>query len=267
MTAASCIYEGSVVHHRSHPVEHRFRYRLFMLYLDLDELPRLFAGRLLWSASHPALAWFRRADHLGDPAAPLAEAVRDLVCTATGRRPQGPVRLLTHPRYLGIGFNPISLYYCHERDGGPPVAAVVEVSNTPWGEMHSYVVELGSTEVARGRFGKAMHVSPFLPMDIEYRWAISAPSLELSVGLDCVRAERTVLSAGLSMRRTELSAAALRRVLLRYPPMCAVVLGGIYWQALRLWAKRIPYHPHPRHHALGVAPAQPPAPALHREVA
>ncbi|HET9051614.1 MAG TPA: DUF1365 family protein, partial [Candidatus Dormibacteraeota bacterium] len=124
MTASSCLYEGTVVHRRVAPVEHSFRYRIFMLYADLEELPGLLAGRRLWSATRPAPVWLRRADHLGDPRRPLAECVRDLVAARLGHRPAGPVCLLTHPRLLGVGFNPISVYYCRDRAGGPLTAAV-----------------------------------------------------------------------------------------------------------------------------------------------
>jgi DUF1365 family protein len=113
---------------------------MFMVLLDLDELPRCFDGRLLWSARRPALAWFRRADYLGDPGTPLARAVRELVAERTGTRPEGPIRLLTHLRYFGHCFNPVSFYYCYDRDGERVQAVVAHVTNTPWGERHAYVM-------------------------------------------------------------------------------------------------------------------------------
>src|SRR5512147_1165020 len=113
----SCIYEGQVSHVRATPVAHTFRYRLFMVYLDLDELPRVFAGRWFWSTRRRALARFRREDHLGDPLRPLDACVRDLVERETGRRPEGPIRLLTHLAYYGYCFNPVSFYYCFDAAG------------------------------------------------------------------------------------------------------------------------------------------------------
>ncbi len=110
----SGIYEGQVRHTRKSPVLHAFRYRLFMMYLDLDELPGLFEGRWFWSATRPALARFRRSNHLGDNEQPLRDAVLDLVETESGRRPGGPVRLLTNLSYFGYCFNPVSFYYCFE---------------------------------------------------------------------------------------------------------------------------------------------------------
>ena len=263
MTPSSCLYTGTVVHRRRHPVEHSFRYRVFMLHADLDELPGLLGGRRAWSATRPAPLWLRRADHLGDRPRPLAEAVRDLVEERTGRRPGGPVRLLTHPRFLGVGFNPISLYYCHDRDGGPLTCAVAEVTNTPWGDQHAYVIDLRGRDtsphaVHHGAFDKTLHVSPFLPLDMEYRWTLAVPGDRLSFGIACLRGGRTVLTAGLDLHRRELTPRATAAVLATHAPMPLVVLGGIYFEAFRLWRKGAPYHPHPRH-GHGQAPDAPAA--------
>lgn len=244
----SCLYEGAVEHRRYVPVEHHFQYRLFMLYLDLGEIDRVFRRRWLWSARRPAVAWFRRADYLGDPRRPLRECVWDLVWEAGAwRGSRGAVRLLTHVRYLGVWFNPISLYYCFD-EGEELRAVVAEVTNTPWGERCAYVLDVDrgrEAAGARGVFRKRMHVSPFLPMDIEYQWRLGAPAADLGVEIRCRRAGTTVLDARLRLARRELTAASLRRTLCRYPPMSLAVLRGIYWQALRLRLRGVPYHPHP----------------------
>ena len=112
----SCIYEGQVRHTRNKPAFHKFNYRLFMMYLDLDELPTLFRKTWFWSATRPALARFRRRDHLGPEQQALSDSVRDLVETETGRRPRGPIRLLTNLSYFGYCFNPVSFYYCFSED-------------------------------------------------------------------------------------------------------------------------------------------------------
>src|SRR5262245_2484107 len=129
----SAIYHEWLRHRRFAPRAHAFRYRLFMLYLDLAELDVVFRGRWLCSTRRPAPARFDRADHLGDAALPLDVAVRDLVENRTGRRPRGAIRLLTHLRYFGHGFNPVSYYYCFDADGGDVETVVAEVNNTPWG--------------------------------------------------------------------------------------------------------------------------------------
>ena len=245
----SCIYEGRVRHTRTRPVLHGFSYRLFMMYLDLDELPRLFRRRWLWSARRPALARFRREDHLGPADQPLAEAVRDLVVRETGRRPDGPIRLLTNLRYFGYGFNPVSFYYCFAANGRDVDFIVAEVNNTPWGEQTTYVLACDDTN-ARGsgwRFSddKKMHVSPFMPMDIRYDWALAPPQDRLSVHIANSQAGERVFDAGMVLRRREITGRSLAGVLLRFPLMTVRVITAIHWQALLLWLKRCPVHTHP----------------------
>ncbi len=242
----SCVYQGTVRHRRRAPLRHAFRYRLFMLYLDLDELPEAFTGRWLWSARHPAPAWFRRADYLGDPAVPLAVAVRDLVAARTDRRPAGPIRLLTHLRYWGYRQNPVSFYYCFAAAGEGLEAVVAEVTNTPWGERHAYVVPVdGPARVHRAVLDKVFHVSPFMPMDQRYAWSFTTPGERLHFHMQSRRGGEPVFDATLSLIRSPLSGPVLARCLARHPWMTAAVVAGIYWQALRLWLRRAPFHPHP----------------------
>lgn len=243
MTAASCLYRGVVRHRRFAPVAHRFGYRLFLVYLDLAELDTVFAGRWLWSTRRAAPARFRRADHLGDPALPLAECVKDLVAQRLGARPAGPVRLLTNLRYWGYGFNPVSFFYCFGADGKTLEAVVAEVNNTPWRERHPYV--LPGTPL-RHRFGKEFHVSPFLPMDLDYEWRFTVPGESLAVHMGVSRGECRVFDATMALQREPITTSTLAGSLLRHPFMTAKVIAAIHWQALRLWLKKVPFHPHPR---------------------
>ncbi len=245
---ASAIYEGCVRHRRHAPHAHAFEYRMAQLYLDLDELDQVFRDRWLWSLERANLATFRRSDFLGDSAQPLVDAVRDRVEQATGERPGGSVRLLAHLRYVGYSFNPVSFYYCHDRDGALH-SIVAEITNTPWNERHAYVLALADAE-RRGRalhwaFDKAFHVSPFLPIDRGYRWSFTVPADDLRVHMDVCDGERREFDATLQLQRCPLDGAQLARVLWRYPLMTAQVMTAIHWQALRLWLKRTPVHDHP----------------------
>lgn len=246
--ACSFIYEGHIRHRRTSPVHHEFQYPLYMLYLDLDELETIFRGRWFWSTRRTALARFCREDHLGDPSMPLSTAVRDLVEAETGQRPTGPIRLLTHLRYFGYLMNPVSLYYCFDRTGTHVESIVSEVNNTPWGEQHCYVLQrnadspIGHFEASHA---KDFHVSPFMGMDQQYRWTLSEPGKSLAVHIGNFAHGRKIFDAAMILHRRPMTTWQLARALIRYPFMTGQVVCAIYWQALRLWWKRCPFHPHP----------------------
>lgn len=243
----SCLYEGWIAHHRHAPTRHRFRRRLFMVYLDLSELDTVFSGRWLWSTSRPKLAWFRRSDHLGAPSVPLDSAVRALVEQRIGRRPTGPIRLLTHLRYLGFVFNPVSFYYCFDLGATRLEAIVADVSNTPWGERYQYVLPVPDSTDARFAVNKIFHVSPFMPMDIAYDWRFTLPAESLSVHMASAHRGTDLFDAALTLERRTMDTQSLARVLVRYPAMTLGVVASIYWQAYRLWRKHTPFYHHPRY--------------------
>ena len=245
----SAIYAGQVRHRRMRPAPHSFSYRMFMMYLDLDELPELFNGRWLWSARRAALACFRREDHMGNSEIPLGQAVRDLVKSQTGEAPNGPIRLLTHLRYFGHVFNPVSFYYCFDKEDKRVETIVAEVNNTPWGEQHCYVLpqsdNRGQGKYSRFSPKKVMHVSPFMEMDVDYDWRFKQPDESLTVHMENARKGEKVFDATLVLQRREISAASLARVLLSFPLMTLKVVAAIHWEALRLWLKSVPVHDHP----------------------
>jgi uncharacterized protein len=249
----SCIYRGLVSHRRFRPVRNDFRYSIFMLYLDLAELPRVLDPFWFWSARRPAPAWFRRADHYGDREAPLDESIRALVASEAGFRPAGPIRLLTHLRYFGYGFNPLSAYYCFS-PAGELEAVVLEVSNMPWREMHPYVLARGQP-IANGgvrfEFGKAFHVSPFLPMDMLYRCSLAPPGERLALALENWRNGEKSFDAHLNFARVPLRSGTLARVLATDPLATLRVTALIHWQALRLWRRRAPVYDHKTASAAG----------------
>jgi DUF1365 family protein len=246
----SCLYQGSVRHRRRGPAAHAFRYELALLYLDLDEVDAVFAGRWFWSTGdRPAPVRWQRKDHYGDPQRDLRECVRELVCLQAGIDVHGPVRLLTHPRHFGYGFNPVSFYYCFDRAGSTLEAIVAEITNTPWGERHCYVLPVEASRPADSqlhfRFRKDFHVSPFLPMDHDYDWRFSIPRERLAVHMQNQSAGEVVFDATLALQRRPIDGAALARALAGFPLMTAKVTAAIYWQALRLWLKRAPMFTHP----------------------
>jgi uncharacterized protein len=249
----SALYTGTVQHRRREPVINAFRYRLFMLYLDLAELPQLFEPYRFWSATRAAPARFMREDYLqieGDESISIDESVRRLVTRETGKRPSGPIRLLTHLRYFGCSFNPVSFYYCFDESGEQLETIVAEITNTPWKERHAYVLSLAKSIRATRhawhfKFDKQFHVSPFNPMDMRYDWRFSAPENGLHVHMENWRDGRPVFDATLNLAREPITSASLARALIGFPLMTAQVMTLIHWQALRLWIKRAPFYTHP----------------------
>jgi DUF1365 family protein len=266
ISPASAVYEGTIRHRRFEPVDHSFRYRLFLMYLDLGELPGVLDPFPLFSARRAAPARFRRADFMGDPARPLDECARETVAAATGARPAGPVRLLTGLRYFGHSFNPVSLYYCFAADGEQVEAVVADVQNIPWGERHPYVLARGGQRgtVLSEDLEKTFHVSPLMGMDQTYSFRASEPGESLAVHIESrprVDAETAknrdidgllrsrqmpkTFDATLNLRRRPLSRGTLVGLLARYPAMSLQTVAKIYAQSLRLKLKGAKYHPHP----------------------
>lgn len=249
----SCIYRGQVSHERRMPVQNGFRYSVFMMYADLDDIEAALDPYWLWSARRPAPAWFRRADH--GPKSPdskggpgeLKSSICDLVEKETGRRPAGPVRLLTNFRYFGYCFNPISIYYCFDPDERLR-DIVLEVSNTPWGERHLYVLGAEQNTARQGyrfEFRKRLHVSPFMDMDMRYSARLTEPGDRLYVGIDNRKNQQKMFGASLALERVPIGSASLARALATDPFITLRVMALIHWQAAKLWLKKVPYVPHP----------------------
>lgn len=242
----SRLYTGQVRHRRLGNAAHAFTYPLAMLYLDLDEVAEVFAGVPGWSASRPALGWWRERDYLPDaPGKTLRERVNRTIHQATGHWPTGPVRLLTHPRYAGFAMNPISCFYCFQPDGHTLHSVVAEVTNTPWRERIAYVLPCEpDRKQQRVRFAKRMHVSPFNPMAMTYDARFNAPGRKLYLHLENHDETRVVTDATLTLTENALDRTALLRLLWQFPLMTVQVAVGIYWQALRLWWRGARFHHH-----------------------
>ena len=249
----SCIYEGQVRHRRFSPRRHEFNYSMYMMFIDLDELTNLFNRYWLWSSRRFNLAWFRRSDHLNAEMPSLRQAVSDKLYEHTGKHAEGPIRLLTHCRYFGFGFNPVSFYYCYDSNDTHVQHIVAEVNNTPWGEQYCYVLSDADNVAPMNDNNthkqykpvKDFHVSPFMPMNIDYDWRFNEPDKRLAVHMQNFIDEKKLFDATLDLKYKPINSATMARVLVQYPLITAKVVAGIYFEAFRLLLKRVPIFDHP----------------------
>lgn len=250
----SCIYEGQVRHRRFAPRKHEFNYRLYMMFLDLDELPGLFDRFWFWSIDRPNLATFKRSDHIGERGQSLKHAVCNKIFEHTGIKAEGPVRLLTHCQYFGFGFNPVSFYYCYNKEDTQVEHIIAEVNNTPWGEQYCYVLSeaesasLNQVETGHKQYRpvKDFHVSPFMPMNIDYDWRFNQPDKRLTVHMQNFIDNDKLFDATLDLDYKPITSKNMSRVLIQYPMVTMKIVAGIYFEALRLVLKRIPIFDHPK---------------------
>lgn len=247
----SAIYQGQLRHRRFYPKRHEFSYTSTLFYLDLDELPDLFNGVRGWSLEQRNLGYFHRADYLGDPRLPLKDEVRKACTTLLGYSPQGAVRVLTNLRMWGFCFNPVTFYYMFDVDAEHPRVILAQVNNTPWDERHTYAlvcdIHTGKVNTA---FEKQFHVSPFNPLDMDYHWVSTVPGGQLVVHMENHAAVNGVsdkqkhMDATLTMERHPWSKRHLQRLLWQQPWMTLKVPVAIYWQALKLFLKGVPFYQH-----------------------
>jgi uncharacterized protein len=243
------IYFGTIRHRRSKPARHEFTYPLFMAFLDVDRIPELMRVSPLAGYNHFNWASFHERDHFGNPALTLRQRLVADAAEQGIRLPEGPIFLLTHLRYLGYSFNPISLFYCYNREGR--LDTILAEVNSTFGETHNYWLsaanQFASPDSRMYRCPKAMHVSPFMPMQLDYRFVLPPPGEQLIAHMNTMDGERSSFDATLRLRREAWSAASLHRALLRFPWVTAKVIAAIHWEALRLYCKKVPVYVHPAH--------------------
>lgn len=234
MTVASGLYPGVVTHTRTKPRRHALKYDIFMMLLDLDELPALDRELKLFSVRRFNLTGFDPRRHGDGSATPLKEQV-EAQLAAAGVAHGGPVRMLAMPRILGMGFNPITVYFCHRADGALS-AILYEVNNT-FGERHSYLIPADDAPVVKQACEKGFYVSPFMDMDLSYAFRVRPPGQQVQVLVDVDDAEGRVLATGFVAERRELTDRNLLGAWLTHPWMTLGVVVAIHWEALFIWLK------------------------------
>ena len=234
----SALYKGSVFHSRFVPKKHAFTYQIFLLWLNLDEIDLLEANVRGFSAKSWAPLRFERNDYLGDADKPLKQSVLDKMSQLAQQPLMGTIYLLGQTRTFGLYFSPVNFYYLQQDDGSFS-HLLAEVSNTPWNDRHCYLVDLAKQEDCE----KVFHVSPFNPMDMQYKWEISQPAQSLKLTLSCHK-EVKHFAASLNLSKVELNSKSLFNVMLTIPSMTIKTVIGIYWQALKLFIKGVPFYSH-----------------------
>jgi uncharacterized protein len=244
--SSAAIYAGWLRHRRFLPKGHAFKYQVFMFYVDVARISDVVSLSRCLGFSRWSLVRFCRRDFHGDPSQSLYEAVANTVQAALGKRPQGRITVLANWRLLGFNMNPLTTYYCFDASNTRVEAIVAEVNNTPWDERHAYVLACDPSSTKQQLvFDKCFQVSPFNPLEMQYRWVSTAPDEHLLIHIENWQTEgaqeRKVMDATLQLQAQEFSAKNLRRVLLAFPGMTFKVIAAIYWHALRLWLKGVPF--------------------------
>ena len=252
MSGKSALYTGVLHHRRTSPKVHDFKYQVALFYLDLSEIETIFNLPLFFSHRAPSLAGFRREDYLkGDPS--LTQAVKDLILARTGKTHDGPIRLLTQIRYFGFCFNPVSFYYCFDQSEKLQFI-VSEITNTPWNERFAYVSEVKAGDDSyRFEFKKDFHVSPFLPMDLQYIWKFNVPkptdpksALRVHMEDWDLKTNERVFESNLVMKPMPMTRGNLARLVFGYPLLTIKTILAIYFQAVLLKLKGATFYTHPK---------------------
>ena len=240
------IYTGTIKHRRFTPFNHFFTYPIFMVYFDISKVETMLRKSWIWNINKPSLVSFYRSDYHGESEYTLDESVRLTIFQKTGKKVTGPIRILTHLRYFGFCFNPVSFYYCFDEDDKNIELIMAEVTNTPWKERFTYLIDKKNKATIDAKMDKEFHVSPFWGMDHQYEWSFSHPQEAIYVKMKNFNKGEKVFDATLKLDRIPLTLMSLLKNTFRYPFITIMVVFRIHWQALKLWIKGAQFFIHPK---------------------
>jgi DUF1365 family protein len=232
----SCLYIGTIRHRRFLPIKHEFNYKIFMYFINLDEVNKYFKTTLLHNTKF-SLIWFRKKDFLSK------QKISKEIKNRFNSQFVGEVFLLTYVRTFGFNFNPVNFYYCYEN--GSLKYIVSQITNTPWLEKHIYAFEVPSDQKLLYRFNKEFHVSPFLPMKMKYEWFFTSPNDVTHVHMNNFKDGDKYFDATLKLNKVEINKINLIKTHLRYPLLPMIVKIRIYFNALILMLKGAVFYTHP----------------------
>ncbi|MAJ45446.1 MAG: DUF1365 domain-containing protein [Candidatus Marinimicrobia bacterium] len=242
------IYEGYIRHRRFTPFEHFFKYPIFMMYFDISNIKRLSEGKsIFFRINKPSIISFYRKDYHGNKLECLDKAVRKTLQNKYQYIAKGPIRLLTHLRYFGYCFNPVSFYYCFDKEDKRVESVMAEVTNTPWNERYTYFIsDFDSNNNLKSVMNKKFHVSPFWDMNHIYDWVFTIPNRKIAVNMKNYKENIKVFDASLNLERKTLNLKNLLFQIIKFPFITIKIFLRIHWQAIILWIKGATFHTHPK---------------------
>lgn len=245
MIPQPCIYIGGVFHKRHIPFEHAFRYRVFTLLLDIDEIPTLSKTLKTFSFNRFNLFSLHERDHGPRDGSPIRPWIEAAAQEKSINIKDGKIMMLTFPRILGYVFNPITLYFCHDKNGALK-AILYQVKNT-FGGQHGYMLRVAPNEtIIKQECAKNFHVSPFIHMDCTYKFRLTQPAETLDFAIHQFTGENEkILTATWDGVRAPLNDKILIKTLLTHPLLTLKIITAIHWQALKLWLKGAKFIPSP----------------------